>query len=399
MHKKTAAVICEFNPFHNGHKYLLDSIRSKGIERIVCIMSGCFVQRGEPALFAPAERLRAAVKNGADLCVALPVRYALSAAESFSYYGVKTAHELGCIDYLCFGADTGGSSEEEFICRCRRIAEFEKNNIDSIKKLMSAGLPYPKALERAVLNGLGCDCAAILRDGNNVLTLNYIKALDLLRSPVKPLIIERKGTMHDSREIYGNIASGACIRELYERGEDVSAFLPYKFSENHANIGYAEKALLYKIRNTGLSEWEALPDIGEQGLANRFYKYRNAASYNDFLHSVKTKRYPMSRLKRIVLCLMTGISAEKTDPAYIHVTAIGSRGREVLHEMKSACSLPVSASLARLSALSPEAERLCAEEGRAYDLYTLCQKETGQGSLSLRQGVVVGGQQGSKKLI
>lgn len=308
---RRAAVICEFNPFHNGHKLLIENIKSEFADEVICIMSGGFVQRGDIAITDKFARTDAALQNGADMVVELPTVYAMASAQIFAQNGVRLARKLGC-DTLCFGAEN--SINELYSA----LDALDCDEIQSkIASLMHEGAYYPRALSDAV----GEPHAAVISQPNNILALEYIRAC---RScDIKPVAVPRAGVGHDSDAVSGNIASASKIREMIRGGEDVSPYTPMRI-DRPASIETIEAAVLYRLKTMTAAELAALPDVSE-GLENRIRAcVRNYNSIEEILTHLKTKRYTRARLRRILLSALLNITREmqSTPVPYIRVLGV-----------------------------------------------------------------------------
>ncbi len=206
------AVICEFNPFHNGHRFLLGKAKELTGEPVLAVMSGSFTQRGEVALCSKFERAEAALKSGADLVAELPAVYAVSCAERFARGGVNISKMFGCVNYLAFGC-------EDDDIDLLKTAAFAGENPEVnaiIAEQMNSGSYYPKAYEYAVRQVCGGEVADVLTKPNNILAVEYIRALR--GTDIKPLPIKRVGAEHDSDGADGIYASASYIRKLLRSG-------------------------------------------------------------------------------------------------------------------------------------------------------------------------------------
>ena len=305
-----AAVICEFNPFHYGHKFLLEKIKANYADKIVCIMSGSFVQRGDIAITDKFTRTRAALENGADMVVELPTVYALSGAQIFARSGVQLAYELGC-DVLCFGAEN--SIEELY--SALEILDAEETQ-ERIAARMHEGCYYPRALAESV----GEPYAGILSQPNNILALEYIRACRTYE--ITPVAIPRKGAAHDSPEVVGDIASATAIREMILSGADYTPYTPMEVRQMYC-IDEIEPTVRYLLRVKKPEETADIAGISE-GLNNRIYKC--AQEYNsvkEILSAIKTKRYTMARLRRAALCICLGVTAEIQNSPVPYIRVLG----------------------------------------------------------------------------
>ena len=328
---KVAAIISEFNPFHNGHKYLVEKIKCEHADCVVAIMSGNFVQRGEVAIVDKYERAKSALQGGCDLVVELPTVFALSSAERFAKGGVQIADALNA-DILCFGA------ENEDVSKLTQIADaFSNDDFKSALKLnLSNGDYYAKAVANAIEQHLSKEHADMLNGANNTLGVEYIKALK--STNISPVAIKRLGVDHDSDITFENISSATYIRNLIKSGESYTEFSDIPISD-YADINELETAILYKLRTMSKEELENLPDVSE-GLHNRIFECaRSSNSLEEFYNKLKTKRYTLSRLRRIVMCALLGITKELNsyDAQYVRVLGMNKVGATLLKN----CKLPL----------------------------------------------------------
>lgn len=308
-----AAVICEFNPFHNGHKFLIEKIKSDPHNDVVCIMSGNFVQRGDIAITDKYARAKAALYNGADIVVELPTVYAMSGAQTFAENGVRIAAAMNC-DRLYFGAENSISDLKE-------VAGLLENKLinDKIHDLMKNGQYYPKALSMAV----GDKHAEVLDQPNNILALEYIKACQ--KYGLLPIAIPRKGVNHDEDIIRDGIASASKIREMIEKGESYKLLTPMEIT-NVSTIKSIEPAILYRLKTITAEELRKIADVSE-GLEYRIIEAsKQYNSLSEIYNAVKTKRYTMARIRRIILSAFLGITAEmqSTPVPYLRILGVKS---------------------------------------------------------------------------
>jgi len=374
-----SSLICEFDPLHKGHKYLLDTIRQNGSDMMIACMSGNFTQRGEPALFDKYTRTKAALLCGADIVIELPVFCACCGAERFAFGGVTLLHSLGIVDRLYFGSECGDIR----LLRQAALAADDSRVTESMKVLLRDGLTFAAAREKAVEAVFGKDIAHILKTPNNILGTEYIKALESLNSSIVPCTVARTGTAHDSKTIHDGFVSASYLRELFISGEMTASYFPEPVSalfsdyrqapQRRSRMDELEKAMLYRLRMMTLQELAQLPDISE-GLENRLYKaIRTECSVEAILQAAKSKRYTMARLRRILLHAFLGFTRETCSaaPAYIRLLGFNTKGRELLRLLKQKAALPIISTPSKLPPLSEEGKRLFALECRCDDLYAL----------------------------
>lgn len=368
-------IICEYNPFHRGHQYQIQEIRRRlGPDTaIVCAMSGAFVQRGEPSAFHPLARARAAVAGGADLVLQLPTGACLSSAEGFASAGVELLTATGICDYLAFGA------ESDDMALLSGLAEFLCSGLadEKILECLQQGISYAAARQQA-LEALGVAGADSLSQPNNILAVEYLKALYRQKSTLRPLAIQRRGTEHDAAG-----CSGSSIRQRLTAGENWQEDIPkgvLTVFEDEISAGRGpvtasslEQAVLYRLRTMTREDFAALPDAGE-GLGDRLFKaVRQSSSADELLRLAKSKRYAMSRLRRMVICALLGIQRDDPlqRPAYLRVLAAGERARPLLSSMKQKSLLPVLTGSSGVKKLNQQARSCFERECRISDLYAL----------------------------
>ncbi len=378
---KISGIICEYNPFHNGHLYHIRETRKNGATHVVAVMSGSFVQRGDVAIMDKLERARLAVKSGADLVIELPVQYCLSSAENFAAGAVYLLNSLGAVDEISFGSECG---DVEKLSRALDTVEVTAMvHADEIREIMEKGYTYPRALN-SVINGIDPEIAEVIAEPNNLLAIEYLRALKKFSSGMQPYTIKRINAGHDSEQPENGYASASMIREKLETAKSASVISEYTTSVwtsaisnaiskgETASLSRLERVLLYKLRSCTVEEISQINDVA-QGLEHRIYSARMAGSLDELLFTVKTKRYTMARIRRIMLSLLIGITKEdmKQLPPYGRILAFNERGREILAQAKDVASIPYAASIAKLSQLSEVAERFAELEIRASDIYGL----------------------------
>lgn len=356
------AIICEFNPFHNGHHYIIETAKRLTNEPVLAVMSGSFCQRGEVAVCSKFERAAAALRYGADIVAELPAVHAVSCAQRFAQAGVHIATAFESTSYLAFGC------EDDNLPALQAAADAFQNEAVNrkIALLMKGGAYYPQAAEQAVREVCGDAAADMLTQPNSVLAVEYLRALG--GSSVKPLPVRRVGTAHDSRESCGGYLSASAIRERLRRGEDVSAFMP----EPPADVTYPallERAVLCRLRTMTAADFRALPEVGE-GLENRLTAaVKTCHSVEDIIAAVKTKRYTHARLRRILCCALLGVTeslqAQRAD--YVRVLGFSQTGAALL----KTCRLPVVTSAAKAMKTDSTAAEVLRRDILATDIAAL----------------------------
>lgn len=378
-----AGIIVEYNPLHMGHVHLLRQTRRILGEdtAILCCMSGDFVQRGDFALLRRQARAKAAVQSGADLVLELPLPWAVSSAEGFARGAVETLLSTNVLTHLAFGSECGDGAALQRVAAALQSEEFPA----LLRQELKVGDSFAAARERSVGKRLSPEDAALLQSPNNILGIEYCKALLDCKSTVEPLTIRRFGAAHDAKEAQGTIASASAIRTLLKEGEKERALslmapaMKEAYLEEEA-AGRApvlwqnsERAILARLRSMRREDFAAL-DRGKEGLYNRLYEAsRTAAGVEELLAAAKTKRYAYARLRRIVLWAYLGLKPAELPqhPVYLRPLAMNDRGRAVLAKMRKEAALPILTKPADVRRLGPEAQRLFAMEAAAADLYSL----------------------------
>ena len=349
----TAGIVAEYNPFHNGHAYHITRTRENGASAVVCVMSSWFVQRGETALMHPNARARMALMNGADLVVSLPVPWACAAAQTFARGAVGLLDAMGCVDTLSFGSECADVA----LLRAASRAVDDYTVRESLRANLLSGVSFASARQRAV-EELDTRVASVLSSPNDTLAVEYIRAIDKLKSDLTPFAVKREGADHDSGEA---VNSAAILKTEIEAGRAP------------ADIRALEKAILACLRVSTPERIAAVPDISE-GLENRIYSASRSASSLEELYSLtKTKRYSHARIRRVIAALLLGIDASDCEgiPPYIRVLGFNAIGREKLRAMRSTAKLPIVMRAADIKKLNDRAKHISAIEERAADLFSL----------------------------
>ena len=327
-------IVCEYNPFHLGHRKQIDSIRGKfgANTGIICAMSGNYVQRGHPAVFDKTIRAEAAIRCGADLVVELPVTTSLSSAEGFAAGGVAVLSRL--CDGLCFGAETADLRQLLGTAEALLSEDFPK----LLRRELDTGRSFPAA-RQAALEKMGLP-GAILESPNNILAVEYCKAILRQSSPMQPLPIFREGSYHAKEADFEN-PSATSLRIRLQNGLEISEYLPEPAGRVFAGapihtLEAGQRAVLSRLRTMEDAEFEVLP-FGSEGLWRKLMREsRTQATLEAIASAVKSKRYTRSRIDRMILCAFLGITAQTLEAAipYVRVLAFNDRGREILNGAK-----------------------------------------------------------------
>lgn len=377
-------VIAEYNVFHNGHKYQIDEIK-KTADAVVAVMSGSFVQRGDVAVTDKWTRAKTALMCGADLVIELPVCYALSAAPNFASGGISVLNALGVIDSICFGSESGHIDD---ILKAASILENEMADIsDKIKSYVSGGMGYPAALTKAYDGIIPCE---ILSQPNNILAVEYTRALLRTKSRIQPITIKRQAAGHHDAVTNGNITSASHIRDMIFDGKDISSFIPYPVYEIISapfDISALDNAILAKLRTMTASELSNISEVSE-GLENRILECaKEADSFVSLVALIKNKRCTESKIRRILLAALIGYTKNiySPEPQYIRVLGMNKTGMGILKQAKEKCSVPIITKTPDFKGGSAQ----LALDIRATDTAMLCSRSDKRGGADFKKSPIV----------
>ena len=372
-------VVCEYNPFHNGHAYhLRESARLTDDRGVVCVMSGDFVQRGEAALYAKYARAEAAVRGGADVVFELPLPWSLASAEGFARGAVGLLAAIGATT-LSFGTESEDLGILDTLAR--RLIEPQTVELIRAKMADEPELSFAAARQR-VLEELCGEGARALETPNNILAVEYLKTIYTENLSLKPLGVRRLGSAHDGAG-EGNTRSASEIRSLLLRGESADRFMgaaARSVLERDTAQGRGipsraaiETAILSRLRMLRREDFLALPDASG-GLGERLFRAAGEEPTLDAVFAaVKNKRLAMSRVRRACYCAALGITSNAADgiPPYARLLAANARGREMLAELKETSEIPIVTKPASVRELGERSEMIFSLGAAAHDLYVL----------------------------
>ncbi|ABR48915.1 protein of unknown function DUF795 [Alkaliphilus metalliredigens QYMF] len=397
-------LITEYNPFHNGHlHHLQESKKISKSTHTVAVMSGHFLQRGEPALIHKWARAQMAVDAGVDLVLELPTLYACASAEFFSHGAVSILNQMGVVDALCFGSELG------HIEALKQVATVLINSPESfeisLKKYLQEGIAFPKARSKALIDHFSLEdlssygmttekMIALLKNPNNILGIEYLKALALTKSKIQPYTITRKAAAYHSTELTLNITSATAIRNhLFNTGnlnEMIHAIPPstYEilstcFNKDGGPIFANDLGLtiLSMIRRMTPQEIAKILDVGE-GLENRIFQCANQSNrLDEFCQCVKSKRYTLTRIQRICMRILLDIQFPLMNQAthastglYGRILAFNDRGREIIKLAQKKSSFPFITKINQYTPPNSFTKNLLDLDIRATNLYALAVK-------------------------
>ena len=382
---KICAVICEYNPFHNGHRYQLEQIRIlSGCDKLLCLMSGNFTQRGEAAIFDKFTRARHAVENGADIVLELPAAFAVAPAEIFANGAIHILSSIPAVTKLAFGCESG--SKEDFLKAASAMLSEDKEFKTLLKENMKDGTSYIRARTQAVLK-LNSDVdEALLTSPNNILGTEYCRAILAQKSKIEPLPIQRVGGGYADSALYKNFSSASALRAaIWDEEKKTKKLLKgnlpasvFKSLENVKRTPFQTAVMCALLANDSETVMKA-PDCSE-GLENRLRAMaKSNPDYDSMLEKVVSKRYTLSRLKRILAQNFLGITRKDVksyleSPLYLKVLAVKLNEQKELFQELSKSEFPFLARKSDTGVLKREALACYETDVRANDLYNLLTK-------------------------
>ena len=366
---KVVGLVTEYNPFHNGHLYHLEASKKETqSDCSIAVMSGHFLQRGEPAIVDKWSRAKVAVESGVDLVIEIPTLYACSSAEYFAYGSAYLLNALGIVDHICFGSEDGKLETIDEITD--KLLSPSKEFQDDLKKFLRNGHSFPRA--RSLALNMDFEFKA-----NNILGIEYIKALKTLKSPITPATIKRIHSDYLDENLKGTIASATAIRKHASNLEDIKSFVPtatYDIMKHHHV--YKEDLidlLLYKIRTSTLQQMREIHDVSE-GLEHKIKKVaERVSSYDELLSGIVSKRFTKTRVQRILVKLLLNIRKDdfiENHPRYIRILAFNDNGKTLIKRMKKTCTLPIITNINKIQ-LDDDAKEMLNLDITATNIYKL----------------------------
>ncbi len=372
-----AAVICEYNPFHNGHKYQIETIRQKlKADFVICLMSGDFVQRGEPAIYAKEQRAKWALENGADLVLLLPLPFATGSADLFALGAVSILNRLGCVDYLCFGSECG-DIDTLYICAEKLLTEGQVGS-EGMRALMKQGNTFAKS--RYLLFP---EFDIMLAHSNNVLALEYIMALMKTQSRIKPYTIKREGEAYEDDSFLPEekYLSATAIRRaiLSGEGSKIKDYIPYdvkNIQKNPLSANSLSGEIFYSIISKlgNLNRFlEASEDLTKR-IENQIYNYKD---FTTFVENLKAKNYTYTRISRTLLHIFLNVEGSNTFykemlPHMTHVRVLGFKesSKDLLTEIGEKSKITLLTKVPSVyDSLNSVTKNLCDMEAFASAIY------------------------------
>lgn len=387
---KIAGLITEYNPFHNGHVHHMEEARRlTGADYLIVVMSGNFVQRGAPAIIECRERVKMALHGGADLVLSMPVLFSTSSAEVFARAGIGLLNLLGCVEYVVFGTEAGSLSE------LQKISDVLNREPDSFKEelktFLRAGYPYPKARALALelyFNGEIDDIATLLSSPNNILGIEYLRALSYFKSSIRPITLKRWHTEYHSEALYDDVASATAIRKLLYEEDGASRIAPYVPSYTARELSI-HSGITMPIRRDDLSgilqyrlnqEKDRLEEFLDfsPALKERIQRLLPACfTFSEWADALKTKDLTLTRINRALLHLILNIRESDLESykdedycMFARILGFKKDATSLLSAIKANTALPIVSKMADSGKILDEkAKKLLSMDVFATDVY------------------------------
>ncbi len=403
---KVLGIIAEYNPFHNGHLYHIENSKTKAqADAVVAVITGNFTQRGNTSIVNKWEKAKMAISSGVDLVIELPTIYSISSAENFAEGGIKILNELGIVDTISFGMESDNIVDLNNIADVLLIESKEYKEI--LKNELDSGISYPLARQNAIVKYLNdTKYENILNGSNNILAIEYLKALKKLKSKIIPIGIKREKVFYNSKKIVDEYASSTGIRQLLERKriEEIARVVPKStFNILIDNIrkgtciidlSIFSKEIIYKLRCMTKKEIANLPEVSE-GLEN-LIKESSAKTNNamELINLIKSKRYTQTRIQRILLYALLGISKEDVDMSkkitpYVRVLGFNDKGKKMLSDISLKATTITSVKKFEEINKNAKYKKMLEIDKLATDIYTLGYNKNLKSNLDYTQQMII----------
>ena len=404
---KVVGIIAEYNPFHNGHSYHIQNTKTQtGADFVVAVMTGNFTQRGNTSVIDKWEKTKMALNGDADLVIELPTIYSVSSAENFANGAVKILNELGIVDTISFGM------EADDVSTLNNIANVLVNEPPEYKTILEhelgKGNSFPKARENALMMYLNDikRYANVVKGSNNILAIEYLKALKKQKSSIVPFGVKREKVYYNSTKIIDEYASATGIRNLllHNQLEEVRKVMPSKSYSILLNnlrqgtyvldiIAYNDE-IIYKLRSMTVKQIANLPDVSE-GLEYLIKEVSNKTNnLIELINGIKSKRYTQTRIQRILLYALLGITkkdmeiSKKMTP-YIRVLGCSENGKMLLSQINSKAKVITSFKKFEKTNKNRKIKRMLELDKKATDIYTLGYKKESKAGLDYTKGLIL----------
>lgn len=404
---RVVGIIAEYNPFHNGHAYHIERAKEQtGADLVVAVITGNFTQRGNTSIVDKWEKARMAISGGADLVVELPTVYSVSSAENFANGAVKVLDTLGVVDSISFGMEATDISSLNNIANVLYTEPPEYVSI--LQHELQKGTSYPKARDNALMMYLNDikRYANILKGSNNILAIEYLKALKNQKSSLSPVGIKREKIYYNSTKIIDEFASATGIRELLLRNqiEEIRKVVPpttfsvllndFREGTYVLDLTAYNYEIIYRLRTMDVKEIANLPDVNE-GLENLIKEVSDKTNnIVDLVSGIKSKRYTQTRIQRILLCALLGITKKDMELSkavipYIRVLGCSTSGKQLLSQINSKAKVITSLKKFEDSNKNSKLSRLLDIDKTATNIYTIGYRKNSVANLDYTKNIIL----------
>ncbi len=404
---KVVGIIAEYNPFHNGHAYHIQKTKEQtGADFVVAVITGNFTQRGNTSVINKWEKAKMAINGGVDLVIELPTIYSISSAENFSSGAIKILNKIGIVDSISFGMEADDISSLNNIANVLLSEPQEYTSL--LKAELQKGSSYPKAREIALMMYLNDikRYSNILNGSNNILAIEYLKALKKQRSNLIPIGVKREKVYYNSTKIIDEYASATGIRSLLLRNqlEEIRKVVPsttLSILLNNIREGtyvldltaYGAE-ILYKLRTMSIQEIANLPDVSE-GLENLIKDVSNKTNnLIDLINGIKSKRYTQTRIQRILLYALLGITKKDMEYSkkivpYVRILGCSENGKILLSQINNKAKIITSLKKFEKTNKNKKIARMLEIDKKATNIYTLGYKRNSVANLDYTKGLIL----------
>ncbi len=404
---KVLGIVAEYNPFHNGHMYHIQNAKEQAkADYVVAVMTGNFTQRGGTSIINKWEKTKMAISNGVDLVIELPTLYSISSAENFASGAIKILDEIGIVTHISFGM------EAKDLAALNNIANVIYNEPIEYKRMLKLelnnGVSYPKAREIALTNYLATEHKydGIIGEPNNILAVEYLKAMKIQKSQLIPIGIRREKVFYNSTKIVDEYASSTGIRHLLLNNniEEIARVIPsssfnvllnnIKNGTYTLDLSQYSLEIIYKLRTMSIYEIRNLPEVSE-GLENSIKdKAEQTNNLIELINNIKSKRYTQTRIQRIMVYALLGITkkdmemSKKITP-YVRILGCSQEGKKMLSEINWKSKVITSVKKFEDSNYNKNYKRMLEIDKRASDIYTMGYRANSKCNLDYTTGIIV----------
>lgn len=388
MMMRTVGIICEYNPFHNGHLHLLKEARKHHDgQYVICVLSSDFLQRGEPSIINKFERARSAILNGADLVFELPVLYSCRNASEYAYYGVSLLDKVGICDTLMFGSESG---DRQVLSDIADVLVNEPSEYRSLlKENLSEGLSYPKSRSNSLMKHFNDTMYSdVIRSSNNILAIEYISAIRNMTSPIQFETIKRVGSAYLDENLTQSYSSATAIRNsIFKEGlssvKDQIPQVTYQLldhvfqSYEPVSSSHLDHIINFRLASLTASDLLSYQNVTE-GIENRIIDaFGRHMKFEEMVEYISSKRYPKTRIRRMLIHILLDLKKDylKNEISYARILYASEKGKDLFDVINKNSTIPVFTSYKKFHDIAPTSIRKLLDfEVKASNIYESLRK-------------------------